>query len=159
MRRYRGQPRRAGVATWEVVALLGIVAAVLIGGRVLIMGDSGAETHASTVKRLQTVCDALDKYGADNGGVFPTASQGLEALLTAPTKGTKPVNWNGPYVKDASVLRDASGQPFHYVAPGAGDPPRSYDLWSLGADGREGGEGAASDVLSWDRKTWLPPRP
>ena len=152
------RPSRSGIATWEVVALLAILAAVVIGGRVLIWGDSGAQARELTVKRLEMVCEALDKYGADNGGAFPQATQGLAALITEPTKGSKPINWRGPYLKDPAGLHDAWGQQFHYVAPGAGDPPRAYDLWSLGADGREGGTGANADVLSWDRTTWLPPR-
>lgn len=155
----RRRRSRAGIAAWEVIALLAIAAAVVIGGQLLIGADASTRMHALTVAHLQAVCEALDKYGADNGGSFPSAEQGLAALVSEPTKGTKPVNWSGPYLKDAAVLRDAWGQQFHYVAPGAGDPPRPYDLWSLGADGREGGKGAAADVLSWDRETWLPPRP
>jgi general secretion pathway protein G len=159
MTRRRDKRSRSGIAAWEVVALLAIVLAVVIGGRLLIGADAGTQMHALTVQRLQAVCEALDKYGADNGGSFPAASQGLAALIAEPAQGAKPVNWHGPYLKDPAVLRDAWGRDFHYVAPGAGDPPRPYDLWSLGADGREGGEGGNSDVLSWDRKTWLPPRP
>ncbi len=147
------------MTAWEGVALLGILATVVLAGRVLIWGDSGSQARELTVRRLELLCEALDKYGADNGGVFPQPVQGLAALITEPTEGTPPVNWRGSYLKDPAALEDAWGQPFHYVAPGAGDPPRAYDLWSLGADGREGGTGANADVLSWDRTTWLPPRP
>ncbi len=158
MKRWCGKPSRAGIAAWEILALLAILAAVVVGGRLLIWGDSGDQARVMTVQHVQLVCEALDKYGADNGGAFPRASQGLAALVAEPTTGSKPVNWNGPYLRDPAVLQDAWGREFHYVAPGGGDPRRAYEVWSLGADGREGGTGANADVLSWDRTTWLPQR-
>jgi general secretion pathway protein G len=147
------------MATWEILALVVIAGMMLVGGGLLVASDSGSDTRALTVKRVQMICEALDKYGADNGGAFPTAGQGLAALLTKPTKPPLPVNWKGPYLKEAATVRDGWGQKFYYVAPGAGDPPRPYDLWSLGADGREGGTGPTADVESWNRTTWVVPRP
>ena len=57
---------------------------------------------------------------------------------------------------EPAALQDAWGRQFHYVQPGVGDPPRPYDLWSLGADGVEGGSGADADILSWERGTMSP---
>ena len=159
MLRRSGKLSRAGIALWEYLALGLIAVTVLVGGRWLMVSDSSDKARDATVKRVQVVGAALDKYGADNGGAFPSAGQGLAALLSRPTKGTLPVNWNGPYLRDATALHDGWGREFHYVAPGGGDPPRAYDLWSLGPTGREGGTGPNAEIESWDRTTWLLPRP
>ena len=54
--------------------------------------------------------------------------------------------WNGPYLKNRESLTDPWGRPYAYRSPGQhGD----YDLYSLGADGKEGGEGENRDVTSW----------
>jgi general secretion pathway protein G len=150
--------RRCGLAAWEVLGLLALAAAVVVGGRFLLAAESGSDLHALTVRRIEAVSEALNKYAADNGGAFPTPKQGLAALLTEPTQGPRPVLWRGPYLKDPALLQDAWGRQLHYVSPGAGDPPRPFDLWSLGADNREGGKGPDSDICSWDRTTFAPPR-
>ncbi|HEY3397435.1 MAG TPA: type II secretion system protein GspG [Armatimonadota bacterium] len=149
---------RIAAAAWEILALVAVVAALVVGGRFLLASESAADAHAVTVKRMETVIEALTKYAVDNGGVFPGSKLGLRALLEEPTE-RRPVNWRGPYLKDATALRDAWGRDFRYVAPGAGNPARPYDLWSLGAEGREGGQLQDTDILSWDKTTWLPPRP
>ena len=51
-------------------------------------------------------------------------------------------------------LNDAWDMPLSYISPGGKDP--SYDLWSNGADKREGGEGADADIQSWDLATMSP---
>lgn len=150
--------RRSGLAAWEVFGLLLLAAAVVVAGRWLLASEGGSSQHTLTVRRLEAVSEALNRYAADNGGAFPTPKQGLAALLTEPTEPPRPVLWRGPYLKDAALLQDAWGRPFHYVSPGAGDPPRPFDLWSLGADNREGGRGPDSDICSWDRTTLASPR-
>ena len=68
----------------------------------------------------------------------------LEALIRKPSSGER---WNGPYLRKALVPKDAWGKEFIYKAPGEhGD----FDLYSLGADGAEGGEGEDRDVTSWE---------
>jgi len=90
---------------------------------------------------------ALDDYEADNGR-FPTSQQGLDALLTKPSSEPVPRNWQGPYLKKKSIL-DPWGYPYQYHSPGQKNP-HSYDLWSFGADGKEGGEGPDMDVVNWE---------
>jgi general secretion pathway protein G len=166
MRRWSRRRSRAGrLATWEILALGLIAASVVVGGRLLVLSDAASDARAVTVKRLQLVCDALDKYAVDNGGSFPSAAPkgpGLSALVDPPDKGPRPVNWKGPYLKDKTALRDGWGQDFNYLTRDEKDPlwlTRPYDLWSNGASGREGGTGANAEIDSWDRKTWLPPPP
>jgi general secretion pathway protein G len=64
-------------------------------------------------------------------------------LVTAPS-GAK--NWDGPYVKKAASLVDTWGQPYRYRHPGQHG---EYDVYTLGADDKEGGEGDASDIGNW----------
>jgi general secretion pathway protein G len=148
---------RAGLGAWDALALLGLAVSLLAAGYFVLRPSTSSDAHGLTVRRLLALSDALEKYAVDNGGAFPTTRQGLPALLVQPTRPPLPRNWRGPYLKDATALTDAWGYAFHYVAPGGGDPRRAYDLWSLGADNREGGTGEAADVNSWDRTTFLPP--
>ena len=150
--------RRAGLGTWDLLFVLGLAVCLVGVGYFVLRPSQGSDARSLTVVRLQAVGGALENYAIDNAGRFPTMRQGLEALLERPTGSGAPRNWRGPYLKDPALLHDAWGHELHYVAPGGSDPPRAFDLWSLGADNQEGGEGAAADVNSWDRATFLPPR-
>jgi general secretion pathway protein G len=90
---------------------------------------------------------ALDAYRLDNDA-FPTTDQGLDALRTMPVSGTPPANWKGPYLRQL-VPMDAWGRPYVYTAPGIANP-NSYDLYTLGKDGKPGGEGEDADITSWN---------
>jgi len=89
---------------------------------------------------------ALDSYRLDNG-IYPTSDQGLRALREEPTTAPLPKNWDGPYLKK-EVPKDPWGNPYVYIFPGEHNPDE-YDLLSYGADGEEGGEGDAEDIVSW----------
>lgn len=115
-----------------------------------------AEAPALTIERMALIHDALDRYAVDNGGMIPSTSQGLRALLSLPAEQPLPRNWCGPYLEDHNVIFDGWGRKFNYVAPGGGPEPRPYDLWSLGADNAEGGGGAAADIKSWEPETLNP---
>jgi len=103
---------------------------------------SEEEKHAKAVADIQTVDSAIDMYYLQNNQYPPT----LEALLKKPTGEDLP-NWSGPYIKK-SVPDDPWGCPYSYNAPGSHNP-NSYDLYSLGRDGVEGGEGADTDITNW----------
>ncbi len=151
--------RCRGLSTIELLTtILGMVVISLLFVKGVV-NRSTADQRTTTILRMQAIEKALRDYAIDNGGLFPTTKQGLRALLKCPTTGPIPPNWRGPYLDSAEgqqAILDAWGQPFHYVAPGNGNPPRCYDLWSNGADKCEGGEGADADICSWDRNTQLP---
>ncbi|MEE8123110.1 MAG: type II secretion system major pseudopilin GspG, partial [Alphaproteobacteria bacterium] len=84
----------------------------------------------------------LDLYRLDVGR-YPTQEHGLEALLQRPADAE---NWNGPYVRKRDMLNDPWDRMFIYRYPGEHG---EYDLFSLGADEKEGGEGEDTDVVSW----------
>jgi general secretion pathway protein G len=139
-------PRRAkaqaGVTLLEllvVITILGLLTAAI--GTVALNYLGGAKSDTTALKIDQTVA-ALDYFRLDVGR-YPTEEEGLEALWAAP-RGAD--NWNGPYVQKRDALVDAWQAPLAYRFPGEHGP---VDVYSLGSDGREGGEDEARDVTSW----------
>ncbi len=147
---------RGGFTAWETVIIVGLLIALVFLLMRLTVTGTATDQRRLTINHLEATADALAKYTIDNSGFFPTTEQGLKALLESPTAPPVPPNWRGPYLENREVIKDAWGREFLYVTPGPGDPPRPYDLWSLGADGAEGGEGPDADLLYWDRTTLLP---
>jgi len=145
---------RRGLSPSETLIVAAIVAAFALMVSWRFVGDPSSEARTTTIDRVETVMAALERYAIDNGGVFPTTDQGLEALITRPGGDGAPVRWHGPYVEDSEAFVDAWAAPLQYVSPIAGDDP--YHLWSSGADRAEGGEGADADIESWDRSSMLP---
>jgi general secretion pathway protein G len=122
-----------------VLAILGLLAG-LVGPQVMkFLGSSKTKTAALQIEDLGAT---LDLYRLEIGR-YPSTTEGLEALVTDP--GNAP-NWNGPYLKKGQVPKDPWGNDYQYRSPGQEGP---YDIWSLGADGQEGGEGEAQDIQSW----------
>jgi general secretion pathway protein G len=78
----------------------------------------------------------------DNGR-YPTAEEGLKALMDPPAQLT---TWDGPYLQKRESLADPWGAPFLYRYPGQ---KGEFDVYTLGSDRREGGEGDARDVGNW----------
>ncbi|MBL1379329.1 type II secretion system major pseudopilin GspG [Zobellella sp. CGMCC 1.18722] len=123
-----------------VLVILGLLAS-LVGPQVLRqLAGSKTKTAQLQIRELST---ALDLYRLEVGR-YPTTSEGLDALLNAPanTRG-----WNGPYLTKRAIPKDPWGNDYHYRSPGQYD---GFDLFSLGADNREGGTGEDQDVVSWE---------
>lgn len=106
--------------------------------------DRMRSTRASA--QLESIAMAVDIYTLDCGQI-PTAAQGLAALCGKPSQAPVPSGWRGPYL-DAKSLVDPWGRPFQYIVPGLRGLP--FGIRSLGADGREGGEGNGRDLATWD---------
>lgn len=122
-----------------VLVILGLLAG-LVGPQVMrYLGES--KTRTAEVQ-LQELASALDLYRLDVGG-YPTAEQGLEALVRQPPDVAR---WNGPYLRKRAVPEDPWGHQYHYRFPGQHG---AFDVWSHGADGQPGGEGESADVVGW----------
>ncbi|MGR6035689.1 MAG: type II secretion system major pseudopilin GspG [Candidatus Nitrosoglobus sp.] len=122
-----------------VLVILGLLAG-LVGPQVMkYLG--GAKTD-STRLQIENMASTLDLYRLDVGR-YPTTDEGLQALVEAPPGAS---NWNGPYLKKKQVPKDSWGNEYHYRSPGEHGP---FDIYSLGADNTEGGEGENQDVISW----------
>jgi len=144
---------RRGLTASETLLVAAVVAAVALMLAWRYIGEPGEDARRITLRRMSVVMDGLETYAIDNGGNFPTAEQGLQALVARPTVDP-PVRWRGPYVESEDVFVDGWGVPLSYVSPSSEGRP--YDLWSNGADRAEGGEGANADMQSWNRSTLLP---
>jgi general secretion pathway protein G len=144
--RKAGGGARAAFTLIEILVVLAIIAtlAALVGPAVFRnVGDSRAQAARS---QLELFALALEQYRLDNH-VYPTTEQGLAALRTMPVSGEPPRNWRGPYLRRV-VPDDPWGRAYLYTSPGR-ENSESYDLYSLGRDGRTGGEGEDADITSW----------
>jgi general secretion pathway protein G len=123
-----------------VLAILGLLAG-LVGPQVMkFLGGSKTKTAKLQIEDLST---ALDLYHLEVGN-YPSSSEGLDALVEKPADAS---NWNGPYLRKKQVPKDPWGHDFHYNQPGQHGP---FDIYSLGSDNVEGGDGEAQDVVSWE---------
>jgi general secretion pathway protein G len=129
-----------------VIAIIATLAAVVAPSIFRNVGD--AKT-ASAKSQIEIFALSLNQYRLDND-VFPTTQQGLLSLREIPgadAAGELPRNWRGPYLS-RTVPLDPWGRPYVYLAPGIAKPS-SFDLYTLGRDGKPGGEGEDADVTSW----------
>ena len=146
-RRTRSVSRRSGFTLIELLVTIAIIATLAAVVAPALFGNIGDARHNAAKSQLQILMLALDAFRLDNDS-YPTAEQGLDALRTLPTAGDAPPNWKGPYLRQAVPL-DPWGRPYVYVSPGIANPA-SYDLYTLGKDGRVGGDGENADVTSWN---------
>ncbi|MAV76379.1 MAG: type II secretion system protein GspG [Cellvibrionales bacterium] len=129
-----------------VVVIMGMLIG-LIGPNVLGQVDRARVTTAKS--DIASLSQALDMYKLDNH-FYPTTDQGLEALVSRPQSSPEPRNWNPEgYIKGNKLPLDPWDGEYVYMSPG--EENRPYELISLGADARLGGEGYASDISSSDR--------
>lgn len=122
-----------------VLVIIGVLAALIVPN-VLDRADDARVTAART--DVNNMVQALKLYKLDNQR-YPTAEQGLQALVVKPTAGPIPPNWR-PYLD--KLPKDAWGQPYQYLNPGV---HQEIDVLSFGADGQAGGEGKNADIGSW----------
>jgi len=122
-----------------VLVIIGVLAALIVPN-VLDRADDARVTAART--DVSNLMQALKLYKLDNQR-YPTAEQGLQALVTKPTLGATPPNWK-PYLE--KLPNDPWSRPYLYLNPGI---QGEIDVMSLGADGQAGGEGKNADIGSW----------
>jgi general secretion pathway protein G len=121
-----------------VMVIIGLLAALVAPRMFGKVGKSKQKAAKAQISLFET---ALDTYRLDVGK-YPSSDQALQALRTRP-EGVE--NWDGPYLPKEIPL-DPWGNPYIYTCPGEhGD----YDIISYGADGRPGGEGEDTDIVSW----------
>ena len=122
-----------------VLVIIGVLAALVVPN-VLDRADDARTTAART--DVTNLMQALKLYRLDNQR-YPTAEQGLQALIAKPTTAPVPGNWK-PYLE--KLPNDPWGRPYQYLNPGI---KGEIDVMSFGADGQSGGEGKDADVGSW----------
>jgi general secretion pathway protein G len=125
-----------------VVVIIGLLAAVILPN---VFGNVERAQINRTKSDIQAIETALTMFKLDNYK-YPGTDVGLSALTQRPNDPTIR-NWReGGYLK--RVSNDPWGNPYQYVFPGTRG--QEYDLYSFGADGQEGGEGANADIGNWN---------
>lgn len=136
------QRRQRGFTLIElmvVLLIIGVLSALIVPS-VLDRLDEGKVTGAKS--DINTLVQSLKMYKLDNQR-FPSAEQGLQALVSKPTASPVPSNWR-PYLD--KLPNDPWGHAYQYANPGV---KGEIDVYSLGADGVVGGEGKNTDIGSW----------
>lgn len=141
-------PRRAwrngshGFTLLEMLVVLVIIGllAGLVGPRLFSKVDQSKVVTATTQVKL--LRGAVENIRLDIGR-YPLADEGLSLLTKAPGDPALAARWRGPYLDDA-LPADPWGNPYQYSLPGADNHP--FALYSLGSDGKRGGDGDAKDI-------------
>ena len=126
--------RSAGFTLIEILVVMAIIAmlAVLVAPNIFNQ-QAGAMRDAATAE-ISTLSAALDLYRLDVGR-YPDSLDGL--VENNSDRGA----WNGPYLRATELPDDPWGNSYVY------EPDRNgFELYSLGADGAEGGEGNDADI-------------
>ena len=120
-----------------VVVILGILGALIIPN--FIGRPDEARVTAARID-IQQIANALELYRLDNG-YYPSTEQGLQALVSKPSGYPEPRRWNQDgYLKKMPF--DPWDEPYLYFSE-----DRNMEVYSYGADRKEGGEGIDADIL------------
>ncbi len=120
-----------------VIAILGLLVAAVAPS---LMDRFGKAKKDLTCTQMGQISLALDMFKLDNG-VLPSTDEGLQALISNPDQDKYPNYGTSPYFKNGKMPKDAWGREFEYINTG-----ESFDLISLGADRKEGGDGESADI-------------
>ena len=138
------QGRQRGFTLIEllvVLVILGLLAGVA-GPRIInYLGKARTDTAKLQIEEFG---GSLDLFKLETGR-YPTTQEGLQALVQQPPGLA---GWNGPYLKKKTLPKDPWNNDYRYASPGQHGP---YDISSLGADNKEGGESEDKDVNGWEK--------
>jgi general secretion pathway protein G len=123
-----------------VVVILGILAATIIPQFMGTTYDAKSSAAKAHIAELES---AIERFNV-NMDRYPTMEEGLKVLVEPPA--TADPKWRGPYIRE--LRPDPWGNPYQYRVPGV-HHETSYDIWSRGADGQDGGEGQNADIGNW----------
>jgi general secretion pathway protein G len=123
-----------------VIVIIGLLASLVTPK---LFGKLGSAKEKTAKAQIEMIVTALDAFKLDVGR-YPTTDEKLDVLWNDPANIK---NWKGPYLPKA-VKADPWDNSYLYKSPGADKKP--FDLKSLGADGKEGGDGENKDISAWD---------
>ncbi len=123
-----------------VIVIISVLAALIVP-RLMSRPDEARATAAK--QDVAQIMQALKLYRLDNFR-YPSTQQGLQALVAKPVEEPIPQRWQAYLDK---LPKDPWGNPYQYLSPGTRG---EIDVFSLGADGKRGGEGFDGDIGSWD---------
>jgi general secretion pathway protein G len=111
-----------------VVVILGVLTAIIVP-KVMDRPDTARLVKANT--DIRAIESALNLYKLDNFN-YPSTDEGLEALIPK-------------YI--GRLAKDPWGNPYLYLSPGLHG---NMDVYTLGADGLQGGAEINADIGNWD---------
>lgn len=120
-----------------VVVILGILGALIVPNIISRPDEARVEAAKISIKGVES---ALQMYKLDNR-TYPSTDQGLEALVSPPSGYPEAENWN-PDGYVSKLPTDPWDEPFLYFSDG-----NSIEVYSYGADKKEGGELFDADIL------------
>jgi len=124
-RRLQAQSGFTLIEIMVVILIIGLLALMVVP-RLRGVADRAKRTKAQA--DIQELKQALDRYYLDNGS-YPTTDQGLQALVTPPSTGRTPANYEqGGYIE--KLPNDPWGNQYFYQSDGS-----AYALKSFGPDG------------------------
>lgn len=134
---HRLRRSRSGFSLLEILAVL-VIIDILASAAALSVRGIMARARRNAVKgELATISSAIEQYASETGSI-PTPAQGLDVLTKATASSA-----GHPYMENKPI--DPWGHPYQYNIPGRDGKP--YEVFSLGADGQEGGD---DDIGTWD---------
>lgn len=138
------RPKKNGFTLVELMVVIVIIGllATIVALNVLPSGDTARSQKARA--DIATIEQGLELFKLQLGN-YPTTTQGLNALLTAPAGIDASRYQSGGYIK--RLPDDPWNRPYLYASPGQHG---AADIWTFGADGKEGGEGVDADIGSWE---------
>ncbi|GLQ73141.1 type II secretion system major pseudopilin GspG [Vibrio penaeicida] len=145
----RSNKKQSGFTLLEVmvvVVILGILASFVVPN---LLGNKETADQQKAITDIVALENALDMYKLDNS-VYPSTDQGLEALVSKPSASPEPRNYrDGGYIR--RLPNDPWGNEYQYLSPGDNG---TIDVFTLGADGQEGGEGVQADIGNWNMQDY-----
>jgi general secretion pathway protein G len=135
--RFRSAKREAGFTILEIVIVFILLAGIMAFVGPKLFEQMGRAKSQEAKIKIQHLAGQVEMYKLEVGRL----PANLGELVKQPA-GTD--RWNGPYAKEAD-LKDAWGNDYRYTVPGQG---KAYEILSLGADAKEGGEGENRDVTN-----------
>jgi general secretion pathway protein G len=131
-----------GYSLLELLVVLAILGLIIAIAAPRVIGYFDASKAKTAQIQIANIAAALDLYYLANGA-YPSEQQGLKALVERP-EGVP--GWDGPYLNRADGIIDPWERPYLYKQPGTHG---KFDVSTLGADGKEGGEAESRDLGSW----------
>ncbi len=141
----RNEKNDEGFSFAETIASIAIMLILSAGVAVTAFKLIDQAKLASAKTQIETYKLALHSYYIDCGN-FPNEAQGLNALYTKPVISPVSAKWEGPYI-DKEIQSDPWGNDYIYKTVNTNG--HAFVIYSLGADGEEGGNGINEDIVSW----------